>query len=204
MTPWILGIGAVIIVVAAIAAVVLSQAPPSTTTSSSTLPPSTASTVIDEATSLPLFASSTGDPAIGKPIPEVDGVSFDGSPVAIAADGRPKILLFLAHWCPHCQLEVPVVEAWLDDGKLPSSMDLISIATSIDPNAPNYPPDAWLEREGWSPPVLVDADRSIAASYGLSAFPYWVAVDADGEVVWRGTGELSAESLDALAGMLTT
>jgi len=38
------------------------------------------------------------DPAVGLPAPEVAGVSFDGTEVSIADDGRPKVLFFLAHW----------------------------------------------------------------------------------------------------------
>jgi cytochrome c biogenesis protein CcmG/thiol:disulfide interchange protein DsbE len=204
MTPWILGIGALIVVAAAVTAMALSQAPATPSGASSTLPPSSASSDAGNASGLPPFTASTGDPAIGQPIPEVDGTSFDGSPVAIATDGKAKILLFLAHWCPHCQREVPVVQSWLDEGKLPAGVELISVATSIDPNAPNYPPDAWLAREGWSAPVIVDRDRSIAARYGLTRFPYWVAVDGDGRVAWRGTGELPPDALDTLATMLTT
>jgi thiol-disulfide isomerase/thioredoxin len=109
------------------------------------------------------------------------------------------VLLFVAHWCPHCQAEVPVVQAWLDSGRLDPSVDLISVATGIDPARPNYPPDAWLAREHWSPPVLVDGDQAVATSYGLKAFPYWVAVDAAGKVVVRATGELTPDQLDALA-----
>jgi hypothetical protein len=40
----------------------------------------------------------SADPAIGAPIPEVVGADFDGNTVSILNDGRPKILLFLAHW----------------------------------------------------------------------------------------------------------
>ena len=58
--------------------------------------------------------------------------------------------------------------------------------------------------EGWTAPVLVDTDGSIAPRYGLTAFPYWVAVDADGRVAWRGTGELPTDALDSLVSMLTT
>ena len=32
-----------------------------------------------------------------------DPLHFDGADVAIANDGRAKLILFLAHWCPHCQ-----------------------------------------------------------------------------------------------------
>jgi hypothetical protein len=29
-------------------------------------------------------------------------------------------------------------------------VEIISVVTAIDPNRPNYPPDAWLAREHWS------------------------------------------------------
>ena len=198
---WILAGVAVIVVTAAVAASLLSR-PTGTDAGTASDPPtkSTASTsVVVTGTGLPGLVATTDDPAIGHPIPEVRGASFDGSPVAIKADGRPKLLLFLAHWCPHCQREVPVVQAWLDAGRLPSSVDLISVATSTDPNRPNYPPDAWLRREHWQPPVLVDGDNAAADRFGLSAFPYWVAVHADGTVASRVTGELTPGQLDALA-----
>lgn len=38
------------------------------------------------------------DPALGLPMPELSGQSFDGTPVEIKNDGRPKIIMFLTHW----------------------------------------------------------------------------------------------------------
>ena len=38
------------------------------------------------------------DPALGAPMPEVVGADFAGNTVSIVNDGRPKLLLFLAHW----------------------------------------------------------------------------------------------------------
>jgi hypothetical protein len=50
-------------------------------------------------TALPPFPESEGaDPAVGMAMPELQGESFDGSPVAITADGRAKVILVLAHW----------------------------------------------------------------------------------------------------------
>ena len=46
--------------------------------------------------------------------------------------------------------------------------------------------------------MLVDGDGSVADAYGLSAFPYWVAVDRKGKVVMRATGELAPAQLDGL------
>ena len=77
-------------------------------------PTSASSATLGNAPALPAFQATADDPAVGRAMPEVRGTSFDGSSVAIANDGRAKVLLFVAHWCPHCQREVPVVQAWLD------------------------------------------------------------------------------------------
>jgi cytochrome c biogenesis protein CcmG, thiol:disulfide interchange protein DsbE len=150
---------------------------------------------------LPELPREGADPAAGLPAPEVEGTDFAGKPVAIDADGRPKMILFLAHWCPHCQAEVPVIQQWVNGGGLPNGVDLVSVATGIDPNAPNYPPDAWLQREGWTSPVLVDPSNSIAQAYGLPAYPYFVFVGADGKVVARTIG--APADLDAAVAQLT-
>ena len=199
---WIVGGVAFVLIGAALAAVLLARPSDTGSGAASTFRPIASlapSTTVGSGASLPVFAATTEDPAIGRPIPEVHGASFDGSSVSIHADGRPKLLLFLAHWCPHCQREVPVVQAWLDAGRLPPAVDLISVATASDPARPNYPPADWLRREHWQPAVLVDGDNAAADRFGLSAFPYWVAVRSDGTVASRVTGELTPTQLDALA-----
>jgi thiol-disulfide isomerase/thioredoxin len=196
----ILGLGGLVLVGAAVVAIALSQGGGSPSTS---LAPSPASASVDASATLPAYSTgAASDPAIGLPAPEFSGLSFDGSTVSVSHDGRAKLLLFLAHWCPHCQNEVPVVQDWLDAGSLPAGVDLVSISTSSDPNRPNYPPSAWLEREGWTAPVVVDSANAIANAYGLTAFPYWVAVDADGNVADRLTGELTPEQIDAIVASL--
>ena len=139
-------------------------------------------------------ASDGTDLALGLPIPEVVGANFDGDEVTITRDGRPKILVFLAHWCSHCQAEVPVVVDWIEAGNLPEGLDLIGIATSTASTRPNFPPSEWLEREGWALPTIVDdADFSVGNTFGLDAFPFWVFVAPDGTVAGRTSGELEPE-----------
>jgi cytochrome c biogenesis protein CcmG/thiol:disulfide interchange protein DsbE len=134
--------------------------------------------------------------------PVVTGETFEGDAITIPGDG-PAVIVFLAHWCPHCQEEVPVVQAWIAAGGLPSGVDFVSVATAIDPNAPNYPPDAWLDREGWTAPVIVDPTNSVAQAYGLSAFPFWVFVGPDGTVRARTVGSVPAADLEAMIRDLT-
>ncbi|MCB1040987.1 MAG: TlpA disulfide reductase family protein [Acidimicrobiales bacterium] len=150
--------------------------------------------------SLPKFdATVADDPAVGTTIPTVTGDTFDGDSVTIEADGKAKLLMFVAHWCPHCQREVPLLKAYLDDNPMPDDVELITISTNVAANAVNYPPQEWLEREGWQATTIQDDDKSsIAAKFGLTSFPYFVAVDADGKVVQRTSGEISTDEFEAL------
>ncbi len=75
--------------------------------------------------SLPRFVDETvADTALGLPAPAVTGADSAGDAVTIAADGRAKIVLFLAHWCPGCRAEVPLVVEWLKSDPLPDNVDL--------------------------------------------------------------------------------
>src|SRR6185503_4701316 len=86
---------------------------------------------------LPQYGDGT-DAAVGRPAPELRGASFDGTPVAVTRDGRAKLVLFVAHWCPHCQREVPVVISHLRTAPLPKDVDLVAVATSTSADRPNY------------------------------------------------------------------
>ncbi len=141
------------------------------------------------------YGPAGADGAVGQPAPDVQGAGFDGGPVSITNDGRPKVLLFLAHWCPHCQSEVPVVQAWVNGGGKPDGVDLYAIATAIDPSRPNYPPNAWLEREGWTSPVLVDTTDVVRRAYGIGGVPFWVFVNSDGTVAQRISGSVARHEL---------
>ena len=158
-----------------------------------------------EGSGLPVFdTAASPDPAVGRAAPRLEGLSFDGTPVAITPDGRPKLVVFLAHWCPHCQAEVPVIRQWLEDGGQPEGVDLYAVSTGVSRDRPNFPPSEWLADEGWTIPTLADDDESSgAAAYGLSSYPYFVAIGADGDVVARGSGELSPADLDQLVAAIS-
>jgi cytochrome c biogenesis protein CcmG, thiol:disulfide interchange protein DsbE len=150
-------------------------------------------------TPLPRLPDSGADPAVGMPAPEVRGSTFAGQPVAIVHDGRPELVMFVAHWCPHCQREVPLLASWLRSNGNPQGVDLYTVATGTSPDQPNYPPSAWLQREGWTVPTMADdSNDSAADAFGLSAYPFFVAVDSSGRVEARASGELSIPTFQRL------
>lgn len=151
-----------------------------------------------EGTALPDFDDADPDPAVGTQAPRLFGEAPDGTAVSFEAD-EPTLLVFLAHWCPHCQAEVPRLVDLAAAGEL-DGVRLLAVLTGTNADAPNYPPAAWLEREGWPADVLLDNDTfSAGAAYGLTTYPYMVAVAADGTVVGRASGEMADEQVVALA-----
>ncbi|MCU0309827.1 MAG: TlpA family protein disulfide reductase [Acidimicrobiales bacterium] len=151
-----------------------------------------------EGAALPALATGS-DPAVGTTIPSVTGEQFDGASVIVRPEGKPQVIMAMAHWCPHCQAEVPRIQEWLDDNGMPADVELVAVATSNDPTRPNYPAGDWLRREAWSVPTLVDDEQNSAATaFGVAGFPGFVAVDADGRVVQRASGEITTEQWEQL------
>ena len=142
-----------------------------------------------------LDANAASDPAVGLPIPTITGTDLAGEPMTIGPDDGPMAIVIVAHWCPHCQAEIPRLVHDMETNGVPDGVRVVAISTSINRAQPNYPPSAWLEREGWSQPTLVDdANSSALAALGITSFPGFVFVDADGKVVQRATGEIPIES----------
>lgn len=146
---------------------------------------------------LPQFESEANDPAIGMTAPVVNGTGFTGNTVS-TTHGTPMMLVFLAHWCPHCQREVPLLVEWEKSGAVPAGVDIIAVATGSDPANPNFPPSDWLARENFPAlwPVMTDSKSFEAGeAYGLQGYPYFVLIDADGKVAKRMSGEIPMETL---------
>jgi thiol-disulfide isomerase/thioredoxin len=146
-------------------------------------------------------AQSGDDPAVGMAAPVLSGFDYAGDPETIdpSQDG-PTMVVFLAHWCPHCNREVPVLNEWRDSGDVPEGLNVVGVSTAVTADGPNYPPDEWLQRMDWTWPVLADDEASDALhAYGGTGFPTMVFVDGDGTVVQRISGEYPISAIQQYA-----
>jgi thiol-disulfide isomerase/thioredoxin len=155
---------------------------------------------------LPAGTNSPDDPAIGLPAPTLVGYDLDGDPIRIdpSADG-PMMLVFLAHWCSHCNAEVPRLNQLRDEGRFPDGLEIVAVATGSRPDAPNWPPTDWLEDTmDWTYPTMLDGIDMDAGSYiaydayGVEGFPTIVLIDEDGNVATRWSGEREPDEVVAL------
>ncbi len=148
-------------------------------------------------TQLAPLPDAGGDPAIGTASPVVEGERFDGSAITIGGPtDQPTLYVFLAHWCPHCNDEIPKLIELDDEGGFPADLEVIGISTGADPSGSNYPPSTWLEEKDWPWDVMADDENLTAIQvFGGNSFPYAVIVDADGTVLSRRSGTGSTREI---------
>lgn len=198
--PWLIAAMVVVVGLAALVAVMGSGGGGTSTgveqavvtATGAPLPDADGSGLLDPAT----------DSGVGKTIPTIAGSTPTGTPITYAPNGKPTVYLFVAHWCPHCQAEVPRIVDWIAKGELSdTSVVWRTVSTAVDKTRGNYPPSAWFTKVRWDYPVLVDSSgNEAAAAFGLQSFPYMVFVDGNGVVKQRATGELTlAEFQRAIA-----
>ena len=145
------------------------------------------------------FESSLEDLAVGQTAPVISGEGFDGTPITVGGPTEnTTLVVFLAHWCPHCNDEIPELIALEEAGDLPEGLDVIGVSTAVDETRENYPPSEWVVTKGWPWSMMADDEELTAIkAYGGTSFPFAVLLDADGVVLARRAGSATAAETKA-------
>jgi thiol-disulfide isomerase/thioredoxin len=206
-TILIVAVVAVIVVVAGVVAITVTSSGDDDSASTTTAVPCAAPSLPESDTikvtgdALPQ-GEAPDDPCVGKPVPTIAGADYAGKPVTIAPgkDG-PMMIVVMAHWCPHCNAEVPKLVAWQQSGAVPEGLQVVGVSTAARENAENYPPSTWLaDKMHWTWPVIADDEQqTAAAALGTTGYPFVMFVDAKGDLMFRVAAELPIEQIQQLA-----
>jgi len=149
---------------------------------------------------LPRFSNQGPDQAVGLTLTTVEGPDAytDAMLTIDPADGTKRVWMVWAHWCPYCQEELPGLNAWWPEASsnYPST-ELVTVTTSMDPSRGNAL-EPYLESSQFVFPVVVDGDTTIAAQFGVNAFPFWMVTDGEGTVLFRSAGALGMDAIEQL------
>jgi thiol-disulfide isomerase/thioredoxin len=136
-------------------------------------------------------------PDTGQELPELSFASLDGTMVPLARfKGQPTVVNLWATWCPPCVREMPVLhQAQIDHPGV--NFVFVNQRESVGKV------DAWLKaRKLPLRNMLLDTNGQTSAAFKQRALPMTLFFDAQGRLVSRRIGELSAatltERLDAL------
>ena len=106
--------------------------------------------------------------------------------------GRPTLVNLWATWCGPCREEMPLLQdAHARHGE---QVRLLGVDVQDDPEAARW----FLDELGVDYPHAVDADGELLRQLGIRGLPVTIALDADGRVVDRAVGQLTAEELQRL------
>lgn len=153
-----------------------------------------ASVVVDgNAIAVP-YPDDGPDPAVGQPSPVITALDYDDRVVTIGAPGSAQVIVFLAHWCPVCDQELPTLRDVVEADGIPDGVELVLVTTGLDPGRPNWPPRTWLRDAGLGDVLTVrdDVGDPLMGAFGLRAYPAWAVIGSDGTLVARRQGLLPA------------
>jgi len=114
--------------------------------------------------------------------------------------GSPAVLSVWAPWCPHCQVELPVLDQVMADYP---DVGWVTIVTAVDAQ-PGPTPEEYMQDEGLSFPVAVDDDDgTLSSAFGIQGFPTLYFVNSDNTVAAEYEGEVDEATLRSTIDSLT-
>jgi cytochrome c biogenesis protein CcmG/thiol:disulfide interchange protein DsbE len=139
--------------------------------------------------------AAAGIPQVGAPapafsIPAIANASGDLTLSRYA--GKAIYLNFFASWCEPCKAEVPSIvqlsKEYAKRGVVVIGIDELESASAAD---------GFVARFKLPYPIGLDDSGSVGGSYGLIGMPMHVFIGADGKLVLRRAGEMSADQIRA-------
>jgi peroxiredoxin len=121
---------------------------------------------------------------IGNKAPDFELYNLDNQLVSLSDfRDQPVLLNFWATWCGPCRIEMPFLRQINEDR---SGEGLIILAIDIGESKSTV--KSFLEANGFSLPVLLDTNNTIAGKYGITGIPTTFFIDKDGIIQEKVVG----------------
>ena len=129
---------------------------------------------------------------VGSPAPELALADLQGNPIRLAdLRGRPVIVNFWASWCGPCVEEFPLLE----QARQRHAADGLTVIGVVFLDSSEAARD-FMSRMGAEWQAAMDPAERAADRYGIFGPPETFFIDANGTVMARQIGQLSAADLE--------
>jgi thiol-disulfide isomerase/thioredoxin len=134
-------------------------------------------------------ACATGSEAkatVGEPAPKLAGAALDGSgSVTLASlSGKPTVVVFWSPPCPHCQEEMPKIDALATQHNAKSNFMSVAIKNPDVPPVPGYEtPAQAVATMGITMPSIAISRAVADATWGPNGLPTAYVLDQDHKIV---------------------
>ncbi len=127
----------------------------------------------------------------GEIAPDFTLETLDGETVSLS-DFRGKVVMvnFWASWCPPCVAELPTIYQFYQSHQADG---FVVLAVNAQENRGTV--SEFINRNGYTFPVLLDPDSVAADEYGIRALPTSFFLDKNGEIQYVHRGEIDTATL---------
>lgn len=123
----------------------------------------------------------------GSPAPDFTLRDLDGQEVRLSSlQGKVVLLNFWATWCPPCREEVP---SMVKLNRAMAGKPFQMLAVSIDEGG-REAVAGYFKASGSTLPALLDTDRSVGRSYGITGVPETFVIDGKGVILKKVIGPM--------------
>ena len=132
-----------------------------------------------------------GNVKLAQPAPDFSARDLSGNNVSLASYRGQKVVLldFWATWCGPCRMAMVGLQTLQDKFK-DQGFEILS----VNQGEPASQVSQFISRKKYGFHVVLDADGSVSAKYGVRAIPTMVLVDKRGVIQWLQVGYDKDES----------
>ena len=135
--------------------------------------------------------------------PDFTVYDLEGNPVHLLSYlGKPIVLNFWASWCGPCKMEMPDFQKAFEE--LDGNVQFLMVNMTDGSRETVETAISFIESQGYTFPVLFDSDMDAAITYNAYSLPTTYFISAEGQVIARASGAISAELLQQGIDMIYT
>lgn len=147
----------------------------------------------DDVPALAEIAGSEAPPDHGQAAADFTVMTLDGSGFTLSKhleeDGRPVFLNMWASWCPPCKAEMPDINA---ASKSHGDVKFVGVAVNDDPTAAAD----FATSNGIDYTIGFDENGDVSHGYNVRGLPATYIISADGFILERIFGAVTADDID--------
>lgn len=129
----------------------------------------------------------------GDELTTFNATTLDGTAFQLGHQGYPMVINFWATWCPPCRSEMPELQKFGERNR-----DVELYLVSIQENSATI--RNFLRQEGLNLNPVIDPTGEAARFYRVNAVPTTIVVNAQGIIIYRKVGLVTAAELERVLG----